>query len=174
MIAMLEHECVQRKGWITAEELMEITVIAESTPGPISINCATYTGYRRAGFWGAVAATVGITLPGALLFFSIALFFEEFLSIPVVFHIFQGIRVAVALLIVRAAFRMLKSMMKQSTEKRTAGCIVAVFFAVAFVAGLLGGRIPTIYLILTGGLAGFFFYGFSGKEKDVKEKNDIS
>ena len=54
MISLIDHECVEKKQWITSDELMDITVIAESTPGPIAINCATYTGYKKAGLAGAI------------------------------------------------------------------------------------------------------------------------
>ena len=58
MISMIEHTCVERKQWITHDEMMNVTVIAESTPGPIAINCATFTGYKKAGFPGALAASM--------------------------------------------------------------------------------------------------------------------
>ena len=69
MIAMIENICVERKQWITHDELLNITVIAESTPGPIAINCATYTGYKKAKFIGAVAATLGIVMPSFLVIY---------------------------------------------------------------------------------------------------------
>ena len=72
MIALLDHECVEKRQWLTADELMDITVVAESTPGPIAINCATYTGWRQAGLAGAVSATVGIVLPAFLLFWGLS------------------------------------------------------------------------------------------------------
>ena len=90
MISLLEHECVEKRKWITSEELMELTVIAESTPGPIAINCATYTGYKRAGFWGALAATCGVILPSFVILYAISLFFENLLEIPVIVHAFAG------------------------------------------------------------------------------------
>ena len=59
MISMIENNCVERKKWISHDEMMNVTVIAESTPGPIAINCATFTGYKQAGFVGSLAATIG-------------------------------------------------------------------------------------------------------------------
>ena len=59
MISMIENNCVEKKAWITHDEMMDVTVIAESTPGPIAINCATFTGYKKAGFLGALVATLG-------------------------------------------------------------------------------------------------------------------
>ncbi len=63
MIALIENICVEKKQWITHDEMMNITVIAESTPGPIAINCATYVGYKKKGFIGALIATVGWCSP---------------------------------------------------------------------------------------------------------------
>ncbi len=73
ILALIEDSCVARKKWITHEEMLNITVIAESTPGPIAINCATYVGYKQAGFWGALIATLGIVLPSFLVIYCISL-----------------------------------------------------------------------------------------------------
>ena len=102
MIALLDHECVEKRQWLTADELMDITVVAESTPGPIAINCATYTGWRQAGLAGAVSATVGIVLPAFLLFWGLSFCFEELLDLPVLEWAFRGIRAAVAVLVLES------------------------------------------------------------------------
>ena len=78
MISIIENKCVEEKKWITHDEMMNMTVIAESTPGPIAINCATYTGYKKAGFIGALVATLGMTLPSFILIFFISMFFDNF------------------------------------------------------------------------------------------------
>ena len=92
MIAIIENLCVEQKHWITHEEMMDMTVIAESTPGPIAINCATYVGYRQRGLWGAIAATLGIVLPSFLVICIIAYFLDGFLAYPLVAKAFSGIR----------------------------------------------------------------------------------
>ena len=84
MIALIENICVERKAWITHEEMMHITVIAESTPGPIAINCATYVGYKKAGMPGAVIATLGIVLPSFLIIYLIAGLMDHFLDLKLV------------------------------------------------------------------------------------------
>ncbi len=76
MIAIIEDACVERKKWISHEEMMNMTVIAESTPGPIAINCATYVGYKLAGFVGATAATFGMVLPSFVVIFVISKFLD--------------------------------------------------------------------------------------------------
>lgn len=158
MISLLEHECVEKRKWITSEELMELTVIAESTPGPIAINCATYTGYKRAGFWGALAATCGVILPSFVILYAISLFFENLLEIPVIVHAFRGIRCAVALLILQVGVRMIVSHRKNRPLDRFAPALMALFFLLALGANLAGVSISTVYLILAGGAAGFCLY----------------
>ena len=83
MISMIEHICVEKKAWLSHDELMNVTVIAESTPGPIAINCATYTGYKKAGFLGTLAATLGIILPSFFIIFLISMFLDSFLEIRI-------------------------------------------------------------------------------------------
>ena len=81
MIAVIENICVERKQWITHEDLMNVTVIAESTPGPVAINCATFVGYRQKGLAGALAATLGVVLPSFIIIWLISLFLDRFLEI---------------------------------------------------------------------------------------------
>ena len=78
MIAMIEEACVDKKKWITHEEMMNITVIAESTPGPIAINCATYVGYKQAGFVGSIFSTLGIVFPSFIIIYIISMFLDGF------------------------------------------------------------------------------------------------
>ena len=159
MIALLDHECVEKKRWITEEELTDVTVIAESTPGPIAINCATFTGYKQAGLPGAVAATVGMILPSFLIILLIASFFESLLSYPVIANAFKGIRVAVAVLIAHAGIKMVRKMLKKTPHKKHSIAFVAVFFTITFVLNLLGIHLSTIWLILAAGVCGYCLYG---------------
>ena len=91
MIAMIENHCVERKGWISHDDMMNVTVIAESTPGPIAINCATFTGYKKAGILGAVTATLGIVLPSFLIIYLISMFLDNFLELTLIANAFKGI-----------------------------------------------------------------------------------
>ena len=113
MISVIEHNCVEKKKWITHGEMMDITVIAESTPGPIAINCATFTGYKQAGFRGALSATVGMVVPSFVIIYIISVFLDNFLEITWIAHAFQGIKIAVAILILDAALGMIKKMKKK-------------------------------------------------------------
>lgn len=165
MISLLEHECVEKRKWITEEELMELTVIAESTPGPVAINCATYTGYKKAGFWGALAATVGVALPSFVILYGISLFFENLLDIPVIVHAFRGIRCAVALLIFQVGVKMIRSHRKNEPEDRFAPVLMGLFFLLVLGSDLAGVSISTVYLIVAGGVAGFCLYDLLPRRK---------
>ena len=167
MISLIDHECVDKKQWISSDELMDITVIAESTPGPIAINCATYTGYKKAGFPGAAAATLGIILPSFLIILIISAFMENLLQYTVIEHAFKGIRIAVALLMIQAAVKMIRKMLKKSPNKILSVGFVAVFFCITLFLNLSGIRFSTIYLILTAGLLGYFIFSVPGRKGDA-------
>ena len=148
MIALIENSCVEKKQWITHDEMMNITVIAESTPGPIAINCATYVGYKQKGFAGALAATVGIVLPSFCIIFAISRFLDHFLEITWIAHAFQGIKIAVGILILDAAIKMLQKMQKKPMPR----VIMLCGFAAMLLIDLFSVRISSILLMLTAGL----------------------
>ncbi|MBE6983960.1 MAG: chromate transporter [Ruminococcaceae bacterium] len=164
MISLLDHTCVEQKKWLTSEEFSDLTVIAESTPGPIAINCSTYTGYKKAGFSGAIAATLGMIFPSFLILLTISFFFENILSYPLIANAFRGIRVAVSLLIFRAGAKMVKKMLKNSNTKTSSLVLVLVFFTLSFCLTFFNIPISTIWLILAAGVAGFLLYGHKRKE----------
>lgn len=122
MISMIENNCVERKQWITHDEMMNVTVIAESTPGPIAINCATYTGYKKAGFIGALAATFGIILPSFVMIYLISMFLDNFLELTIIANAFKGIKIAVGILILDAAITMIKKMHKKKLPRTIMVC----------------------------------------------------
>ena len=154
MIALIENTCMEKKQWITHDEMMDITVIAESTPGPIAINCATYVGYKQKGFAGALIATIGMILPSFWIIFVISKFLDHFLEITWITHAFQGIKIAVGTLILDAAIKMLQKMQKKPMPR--------VFMICAFAAMLLinifSVRISSIILMLTAGLISLIIF----------------
>ena len=154
MIALIENACVEKKRWITHDEMMNITVIAESTPGPIAINCATYVGYRQAGFAGALAATVGMVLPSFAFIFAISRCLDHFLAIAWIAHAFQGIKIAVGLLILDAALKMLQKMQKKPLPRAFMLCA----FAAMLLIDLLSLRVSSIVLMLAAGLVSLVFF----------------
>lgn len=117
MISVIEHACVEKKQWITHDDMMNVTVIAESTPGPIAINCATFVGYRQKGIAGAAAATIGMVLPSFVIIFLISRFLDNFLEITLIANAFQGIKIAVGILILDAAVTMIGKMPKKPVPR---------------------------------------------------------
>lgn len=145
MLSMIEHHCVEQKKWITHDEMMNITVIAESTPGPIAINCATFTGYRQAGFFGALAATLGIVFPSFAVIYVISRFLDHFLEITLIAHAFQGIKIGAGLLILDAAVVMIKKMPKKLLPR-----IIMIFSAAAMLMiSAFSWNFSSISLMLT-------------------------
>ena len=153
MIGMIEDACVTKKNWISHDEMMEITVIAESTPGPIAINCATYVGYKQAKMLGAIAATLGIVLPSFLIIYFISIGFNQFLEYAWVNNAFQGIKVGVAILILDAGYKMYQ----KSKKKQTVMIALGIMFAVL----LLKLNISSVVIMFTMGL----FSVLGGKKK---------
>ena len=154
MIPLIERICVDRKQWITHDEMMNITVIAESTPGPIAVNCATYVGLRKKGLRGAAAATFGVIFPSFCILLLISFFFDRFAEITWVANAFHGIRIAVGILIVDAAWRMLKKMPKKPAPI----CILLCAFAAMLLIDLFSLHVSTIVLMLTAAAVGLLIY----------------
>ena len=122
MISLIENSCVEKKGWFTHDEMMNVTVIAESTPGPIAINCATFVGYKQKGLIGAIAATIGLVLPSFCIIFLISMFLDNFLEIAWIAHAFMGIKIAVGILILDAAIKMIRKMQKRPIPLTIMAC----------------------------------------------------
>ena len=154
MIALIENTCVEKKQWITHDEMMNITVIAESTPGPIAINCATYVGYKQGGFPGSLAATLGMILPSFCIIFAISRFLDHFLEISWIAHAFQGIKIAVGILILDAAVKMLQKMQKKALPKT----IMLCGFAAMLLIDVFSLRISSVVLMLAAGLVSLILF----------------
>ena len=144
MISMIENICVERKNWITHDEMMNVTVIAESTPGPIAINCATFTGYKKAGFPGALAATFGIVVPSFAVIYLISMFLDNFLELTIIANAFKGIKIAVGILILDAAITMIKKMPK----KKLPGTIMVCSCIAMLCINLFAWKFSSISLML--------------------------
>ena len=130
MISIIENNCVERKKWITHDDMMNMTVIAESTPGPIAVNCATFTGYKKAGVLGALIATLGMILPSFAVIYLISMFLDNFLEITIVANAFNGIKIGVGILILDAAFTMIKKMKKKALPITFTVCSAIVMVCV--------------------------------------------
>lgn len=108
MIPLIQHEAVEVRHWVTDDDIMEVIAIAESTPGPIAINAATFVGYKAAGVLGSVCATVGVVLPSYLIILTISFILQQFQSLAAVQYAFYGIRAGVLALLIKAVYTMYK------------------------------------------------------------------
>ena len=166
MISLIENDCVEKKKWITHDEMMDVTVIAESTPGPIAINCATYVGYKKGRLPGAIIATLGMVLPSFIIIFLISKFFDRFLEITWAANAFRGIKIAVGILIVDAAVKMLIKM-----KKKPMPIIMVVCSAVAMMLiSIFSINISSMVLMLVSAFIGIvvFIIGSHAKEGEKR------
>lgn len=154
MISLIENTCVEQKGWITHDEMMNLTVIAESTPGPVAINCATFVGYRQKGLVGALVATLGMVLPSFVIIFVISKFLDYFLAIKWVASAFKGIKIAVGILIVDAGYKLFK---KQKKSAVSVG-ILAVAFTVMLLINLFGWNFSSVFLMIAAAIFGVVWF----------------
>jgi chromate transporter len=129
MIPLIQRETVEKQKWISDEDILEIIAIAESTPGPIAINSATFVGYRTCGVLGAAAATLGVVLPSFVIILLISFVLQQFQHLTAVQYAFQGIRAGVLALLIKALWSMY-----QKSPKGWAAYIVmgAAFVLTAF------------------------------------------
>jgi chromate transporter len=154
MISIIEDICVERKKWISHEEMMNMTVIAESTPGPIAINCATYVGYKLAGLAGAIVATFGMVLPSFVVIFIVSKFLDNFLEIKVIANAFLGIKIAVGILIFDAAITMIKKMKKKIFPR----VIMISAFLVMTMVNIFSWNFSSINLMLIAGVLSLIIF----------------
>ena len=167
MISIVEDSCVEKKKWITHDEMMNLTVIAESTPGPIAVNCATYVGYKKAGLLGAVIATLAMVLPSFIIIYVISLFLDSFLKITLIANAFKGIKVAVGVLILSAAFNMIKKMNKKALPIIITVCACAAMLCI----NIFSLNFSSVALMLIAGAASLIVFAAVGKGAD---RNDLS
>ena len=154
MINLLDNEFVERKKWLGSEEFMNLVTIAESTPGPIAINCSTYIGYKRAGFFGALFATLGMCIPSFTIIYLISLFFNSFLEIKWVASAFRGIQLCVVFLILSAGLKMLKKIKKTLFNVS----VMLITFTAMILFSLFSVSFSSIFYILIFGLIGLLIY----------------
>ena len=165
IIALLENEFISKRKWIDHDEFLDVVAIAESTPGPIAINVATYIGYKLKGVFGAVIATVGMCLPSFAIMYLVSLFYEQFMEVALVRAAFKGIQICVAYLIASAGLKMLKKMKKTPQN--------IIVFSVTCVGMILctlfDFHISSVWFILAAGVLGLSIF-FIKKTRAKGEK----
>lgn len=156
MLPIIEHEIVDRKGWITNEELLQYFSLSQCTPGVIAVNTATFVGTKRSGFWGGVSATLGVITPSIVIISIFATVLKELDEFAAVAHAFAGIRPAVAALIVVSCIKIFKSSVKSFSQILL--CTVS-FILVAFF------KLSPIFVVLIASIYGLLFYRKGGENQ---------
>ena len=144
MIPLIENEFVTKRQWVTRDEFLDMTAIAESTPGPIAVNSATYIGFKLGGFFGALLSTFAVCLPSFVIIYIISLFLDKFLSLTYVAYAFKGIQVCVVYLIISAGIRILKTI--ERTPFNIAAAAAVIILMTVF--SVFSVRFSSIYYIL--------------------------
>ena len=165
MVALLEHEFVDVKHWITREEFLDMVAIAESTPGPKAVNSATYIGYKIGGAVGAATSTLAVCLPSFVVIYAISLFFDRFLQLTVIAHAFRGIQACVIYLILSAGIKMLRGLEHNFFN---AAVVLAVLAAMVS-CSVLAVSFSSICCILLCGAAGVLLYALQTVRKGEKK-----
>lgn len=160
MIALLEGELVSKKKWVTSDEFLDIVAIAESTPGPVAINCATFVGYRKAGVLGSLFATLGTVLPSFTIIYIISLFLDRFLQLSIVANAFKGIQACIVYLIFSAGLKLFKSMKKNKMSIAILVSVIAVFVTLS----VLAVSFSSILLIVAAGITGLLVWIGGGRK----------
>ncbi len=155
MISLIHSECVENKHWIDDDTMSTLSVIAESTPGPIAINAATFVGYKKAGLLGAIISTLGIVLPSFIIIYLISLFFNHLLDYKIVNSAFLGIKIGVGILILDAGIKMYKKMKK--TKKSKFICSIA-FIMMLFIL-IFSLPVSSITLLIAAAIFSLFYKG---------------
>ena len=166
IIALLENEFITKRKWIEHDEFLDVVAIAESTPGPIAINVATYIGYKQRGTFGAVIATVGMCLPSFIIMYLVSLFYELFMEISLVAAAFKGVQICVVYLIASAGLKTLKKMKKTPFNiiAYTVTCVGMILCTVFDI------HISSVWFIFAIGVIGLFV--FFVKNRKAKGENN--
>lgn len=166
MISLIQHEFVNNKKWIDEEELIDMIAVAESTPGPLAINSATYVGFHIGKFFGSLIATIGVVLPSFVIITILSFFLDQFLEIQVVAAAFKGIKVGVSFLIFTVAINLLKQF-----DKMIYTFIVLITSATLLIlVQFFNINLSTMWIIICGAILGILYFSIADKIKSAKEK----
>ena len=166
MIPLIEEEVVNKKQWVSKEEMLDLIAIAQSCPGVFAINIATFIGYKLNKVRGAIATTIGTALPSFLIILAIAMFFSQFKDNRVVAAIFQGIRPAVVALIAVPTFRLGQ---RAKLNKFT------IWIPVVCALAIWGLGVSPIWIIIIAALAGYCYGHFERHRMNTdKHGNNIT
>ena len=165
MLTLLQGELVEKRKWINNDELMEMTAISESTPGPIAINLATYLGYSRGGFLGALLATLGVVLPPFVIMFIISMFFQNLLQFEAIQYAFMGVKCGVVFLLCKVSI----TLIKENKKDWLALVLMIIVTILMVIFTIFAINFSAIYFILIGAVLGLLIYGLIPFKKGQKK-----
>jgi chromate transporter len=152
MIPIIQREIVEKRKWLSNNDILEILAISESTPGPIAVNAATYVGYKIAGFWGSFFSTLGLITPSFIVISIISMFYKTFMSWAIVNAAFKGIKASVVILLINAVFK-LKRTLKLSKGSiflfafTLIGMLLSTFFNFELVIGGISVSLSILFIL---------------------------
>lgn len=156
MLPMLKHELVEKKNWVSEDEILDYYAVGQCTPGIIAVNVATFVGYKRRGIPGAIFSTLGMVSPSLIIVSILAMFLEQFMSNEIVAHAIAGIKVVVCALMLKTVATMAK---KTVTDVLTGAICVVAFLAAMFTP------INTVLIVVISGIFGIILYKMGRYEK---------
>ena len=160
MLPMFRRELIAKHGWATDDEVLNYYAIAQSIPGVIAVNVATFVGHKKAGFIGAFAAVVGMVMPSLVIIIIVAIFFNKFNEIVYVQKALLGIRIAVASLLSIIAYGLMKKSLKN---------IFTIFVFGAVIIAILVFKVSPLYVVLLSVLVGVIYF-FSDRQISKKRE----
>ena len=163
MIPIIQKEAVENRGWIKDEDIIDLLAIAESTPGVLAVNSATFVGYNVGGFWGSAAATLGVVLPSFLIILALSGVYIAFRQNVWVDYAFRGIKAGVCVLLIKSFTKLFKALDRKAFHMALLVC--------AILASALAG-IKAVYIIITGGILGYVYRTFFCPEGNEYAKED--
>src|SRR5690606_690145 len=158
MLSVMQKELVEKRDWISKEDMLDLVGISQSTPGPFSVNAATYIGYKLHKFWGSVAATLGVVVPSFIVIILVSLFLEAFQTNEIIHNLLKGINSGVSVLIFKAWFKL--------TKQIGLNIFNISIMLIGILVSLIFPQFSVIYLIMIVAVAGIMTSFFLKKEVD--------
>jgi len=155
--ALIQRIVVEQEHWLTYEEMLEIIIIAESTPGPVSLNVATFVGFKRRGVLGSLFASMGLAIPSLVIIYLIAIFFDDIKGNTMIAGALSGIKTAIVILVTSALMKLIKLL----PQNKITFIIIGLLTLVMFTLDMLGTPISGILFIIAGALIGLLLHGIS-------------
>lgn len=155
MLPMLKYELVEKKNWITEEDLLDCYAIGQCTPGIIAVNTSTFVGYKRKGILGGIVSTLGMITPSIVIITLVAICLQAFIENVWVQHALMGVRAVVCALMLNTVL----TLAKKSLKNAFCWCVCAAAFLLAMFV-----EIPTVCIVIIAALIGILVYVAGGKK----------